>query len=84
MGKSQANYRDGGQWTALGTPSTSREEGMNIEEALNTAIEYEERVMETYAEALAEAEDAVGKRIFNQICIYQGFRLILILFLYLE
>ena len=38
---------------------------MNIEEALNTAIEYEERVRETYAEALAEAEDAAGKRIFK-------------------
>ena len=38
---------------------------MNISEALNTAIEYEQRVRETYAEALAEAKEAEGKRIFK-------------------
>ena len=38
---------------------------MNIEEAINTAIEYETRVRDVYVEALDEAEDEVAKRIFK-------------------
>ncbi len=41
------------------------EEPMNIEEAINTAIEYETRVRDVYVEALDDAEDEVAKRIFK-------------------
>lgn len=38
---------------------------MDIQEALRTAIEYEKRVRDTYQEALAQATDPVGKRVFE-------------------
>ncbi|MCP4605346.1 MAG: hypothetical protein GY847_33305 [Proteobacteria bacterium] len=38
---------------------------MNIEEAINTAIEYETRVRDVYVEALDEATDKVARRIFK-------------------
>ena len=38
---------------------------MNIEEAIKTAIEYEQRVAAVYAEAAEASTDAVGKRIFG-------------------
>ena len=38
---------------------------MEIEKAINTAVEYEVRVREVYVEALDEATDKVGRRIFK-------------------
>ncbi len=38
---------------------------MNVEQAINTAIEYELRVRDVYVEALDEAEDEVAARIFK-------------------
>jgi len=38
---------------------------MKIEEAINTAIEYEKRIMNVYRDALAKAKDEDGKRIFG-------------------
>jgi rubrerythrin len=38
---------------------------MEIREALNTAIEYEKRVVDTYAAALAGISDPAGQRIFK-------------------
>lgn len=38
---------------------------MNLEEAIKTAIEYENKVFQTYQEAQAKAADPVGQRIFR-------------------
>ncbi len=38
---------------------------MNLEEAIKTAIEYETRVHDLYAEAAEQATDAVGKRVLG-------------------
>lgn len=38
---------------------------MTLEEAIKTAIEYENKVRDLYAEATAQAPDEVGKRIFE-------------------
>jgi len=38
---------------------------MTLEEAIRTAIEYEIRVRDTYAEAMAEATDEQGRKIFK-------------------
>jgi rubrerythrin len=38
---------------------------MDLEEAINTAIEYETRVMKVYDEALTKSTDDIGKRIFK-------------------
>lgn len=38
---------------------------MNLEQAIKTAIEYEKNVEGTYADAVAQCDDAVGKRIFS-------------------
>lgn len=40
---------------------------MNIEEAIKTAIEYETRVREVYVEALDEATDPVGLKVFKML-----------------
>ena len=38
---------------------------MKIEQAIQTAIEYEKRVAETYKNAMQEVESAAGKRVFE-------------------
>ncbi|MFC2172461.1 hypothetical protein ACFLU6_07490 [Acidobacteriota bacterium] len=38
---------------------------MNIEEAINTALEYENNVVKVYEDALTQTEDPVGKRVFK-------------------
>lgn len=38
---------------------------MNLEQAIKTALEYENKVHETYKEAMDKAEDEVGKRVFG-------------------
>jgi len=42
----------------------TREDIMDIESALKTAIEYEKRVVATYTEALEATSDPAGKRVF--------------------
>ena len=41
---------------------------MTIEEAIQTAIEYEVRIRDIYREATAAVDDEVGKRIFETLC----------------
>lgn len=38
---------------------------MNLEQAIKTALEYENKVRDTYAEAESKATDPVGKRVFG-------------------
>ena len=38
---------------------------MNLEQAITTAIEFEQRVHATYVEAVKETEDPAGKRVFG-------------------
>jgi len=40
---------------------------MTIEEAIKTAIEYENRIRDIYLEAVATVDDEVGKRIFETL-----------------
>jgi rubrerythrin len=40
---------------------------MNLEQAIRTAIEYEGKVHKTYAEALDQATDEVGRRVFTTL-----------------
>jgi rubrerythrin len=41
---------------------------MNLEQAIRTAMEYEAKVHRTYAEALEQSTDEVGKRVFRTLC----------------
>lgn len=41
---------------------------MNLEQAITTALEYEARVHQTYAEAVERAEHPVAKRVFQTLC----------------
>jgi rubrerythrin len=41
---------------------------MNLEQAITTAIEYETKVYKTYLEAMDQAVDEVGKRVFKTLC----------------
>ncbi len=41
---------------------------MNLEQAISTALEYEARVHQTYAEAVETADHEVAKRVFSTLC----------------
>jgi rubrerythrin len=41
---------------------------MNLEEAIKTAIDYEGKVYGMYLQAMEEATDEVGKRVFKTLC----------------
>jgi len=41
---------------------------MNLEQAITTALEYEARVHQTYAEAVETADHQVAKRVFSTLC----------------
>jgi len=41
---------------------------MNLEEAIKTAIEYEEKVHKTYLEAMEKASTDVARRVFKTLC----------------
>jgi len=41
---------------------------MNLEQAITTALEYEARVHQTYAEAVESADHDVAKRVFSTLC----------------
>jgi rubrerythrin len=40
---------------------------MNIEEAIKTALQYEDRVVDVYGEAVDQAKDPTGKKIFKAL-----------------
>jgi rubrerythrin len=48
---------------------------MKIEEAINTALTYEKKIMNVYKEALAEAKDEDGKRIFGVLAKEEGYHI---------
>ena len=41
---------------------------MNLEQAITTALEYEARVHQTYADAVESAEHEVAKKVFSTLC----------------
>jgi rubrerythrin len=41
---------------------------MNLEQAISTALEYEARVHQTYADAAETADHEVAKRVFSTLC----------------
>jgi rubrerythrin len=41
---------------------------MDLEQAIKTAMDYEGKVYKTYLEAMEEATDEVGKRVFKTLC----------------
>jgi len=43
-------------------------EEMDLEQAITTAMDYEGKVYKTYLEAMDEATDEVGKRVFKTLC----------------
>jgi rubrerythrin len=47
---------------------TDQEAEMNLEQAISTALEYEARVHQTYAEAVAGTDHVVAKRVFSTLC----------------
>lgn len=41
---------------------------MNLEEAIKTALDYEGKVHKTYLEAMEQATDDIGRRVFKTLC----------------
>ena len=41
---------------------------MDLEQAIKTAMDYEGKVYKTYLDAMDEATDEVGKRVFKTLC----------------